>query len=440
MTLSTFNVLPFSGSYIRSRWQFVFLVAFIATQGYLIPIIALPSVNWAIWPSFPDIFGVFLVLSVVFKKTERIPRDSKDQEMFKCLFAMWIFFIVNYLIVTIPNSITGDGVKYGGYTLIVFTKLVAVFWAADHIPLNKKRLQVIHIAAMIAFLWLSITTLADRIGMIEIDNFVRHLPLALAGKWNSNIVSLDSTVSSSHGGTTIALLVIGALCVGTEKRSRAWLVEPIVFAFLLGTSFVSGSRQGLVRSVVFIAIYLIKKNKIMPILAMACLISFLFFSNIIQKGEMLDNPYFVKAIERQSILIGDPFSSEGLSGRPNLWISVVDTLNETPIRWLIGYGIGNYTEKNNAAHNMFLLFLQEGGFLELVFFGVLWIKIFKRIWVAKKKSWVMVALSGGMLTSIMTSAVFYPTLGTGWYLGLYFISFKVLISPYKEAKNARERQ
>jgi O-antigen ligase len=341
---------------------------------------------------------------------------------------MWVFLAINFLIVTMPNSTTGEGIKFGGYVLIVFAKLIAVYWAVMHIPLDQRRLRIIHIAALAAFLWLALTTLADRFYLIEINDFTRHLPAALAGKWDPSIIPRNSTVSNSHGGTTVTLLVIGALVVGTARHRYSWLVQLIVFVLLAGTSFLSGSRQGLVRIAAFIAIYFTKQRSR---LLLFLLPFFLFAALIVQifpKEKLVANPYYLKALERQSALIDDPFSSESLSGRPILWISVIETLNEKPIRWLIGYGLGNYTEFKNAAHNMFLQFLQDGGLLELFCFSLLSLRIFRRIWVVRQEAWIFISLSGGMLTSFLTSAIFYPTLSTGWYLGLYFVVLHVLTS------------
>jgi hypothetical protein len=75
---------------------------------------------------------------------------------------------------------------------------------------------------------------------------------------------------------------------------------------------------------------------------------------------------------------------------------------------------------------MMLRLLQDGGIIELVLISILWIRIFGRIWAVRREAWVMVALTAGMLTSVFTSAIFYPTLATGWYLGLYFVSLHIM--------------
>jgi hypothetical protein len=412
---------------VESRWAFRFLVGFVATQGYLIPVFDIPSLNWAVWPNLPDIFGIGIILSVfLFQNHGKL--SSFNRDTLHDLIWMGLIFTLNFIFVTVPFSTTGEGIKFGGFTLILFAKIVAVYWATAHVPIDRKRMRILHIAALVAFLWLSISTLADRFSLIEINNFVSHLPQASAGKWSVNIVSLDSTVSQSHGGTTVALLVIGAMVLGTVTHKFRMLVEGIVIVLSLPVAFISGSRQGLVRFLAFFVTYFGRNlgRSIVLILLLFMLSSPLFFlfgnplSNI-------DNPFYERALERQSVILNDPFSNEGLAGRPDLWMSVFDTLNEDYIRWIAGYGIGNYVEYKNAAHNMPLQFLQDGGLLLLIFCGFLWIRIFSRIWHARHKSWVLLSVTVSMFTSVLTSAIFYPNLATGWYLGFYFVSMHIMV-------------
>jgi hypothetical protein len=420
-------VLP---TLVRSREQgllpFLCLAGFVATQGYLIPVTALP-LNWAVWPSLPDLFGLGLVAGVTLLP-HRTQLTAFNRGMLKDLLWMGLIFSFNFLFVTIPFSSTGEGIRYGGYSLILFTKYVGVYWAAAHVRIDQNRLRILHIAALTALLWVSLTTLADRFYLIEIDDFTRHLPSASAGKWDVSIVGLDSTASNSHGGTTVVILILGALVVATAQHRFAWLVEGAVFGLGMGSSFISGSRQGLVRMIAFIATYFAKKPAryivLMLVFLVLVILLFSLWSNPLSE---IDNPYYLEALQRQEALRTDPFSNESLAGRPELWQSVIDTLNDSPIRWLIGYGMGNYVEYENAAHNMLLQLLQDGGIIELILISILWIRIFRRIWASRQEAWTLVSLTVAMLTSVFTSAIFYPNLATGWYLGLYFVTMHLVV-------------
>jgi len=202
-------------------------------------------------------------------------------------------------------------------------------------------------------------------------------------------------------------------------------MEAVVLLLGGAGTLLTGSRQGLVRVATFVAVYLVPKPRRLLLILLALVpISLIIGANMSSKT-IQENEAAQESIERQMVLFHDPLSNEGLSGRPDLWMSVLERLNEKPIRWIIGYGIGNYAEYKNAAHSMILQLLQDGGLIMLVIVGWLWCRIFRRIWAAKKRSWQMVALTAGLLSSALTSGIFYPNLATGWYLGFYFVAMHV---------------
>lgn len=410
-------------SVAADRWAFFCLVGFIATQGFLVPLFPLP-VNWAIWPSLPDIFGIGLLLAVLVNR-QRSKLTAFDRGMLVDLLWMGGVFVVNFLFVTIPMSRTGEGIKFGGFTLIVFAKLLAVYWAAAHVRIDPKRTHVLHVAALIALLWLTGVVLADRYFLIEIDRFAMHLPRAAAGKWG--VSNLASTVSQSHGGTTVVILLLSALAISTARHRLAWLVEGVVLVMAGSSVFLAGSRQGLVRITTFIMVYAARKPLKYFLLASFWLLFVIIAFFWLDTPLPSENMYYLQALERQQVLLSDPFSNEGLSGRPELWFSVISTLDESLPRWIVGYGMGNYVEYRNSAHNMFLQFIQDGGILELIVMCVLWTRILSRIWRARREAWILVAVTFSMLTSVFTSAIFYPNLSTGWYLGLYFVIMHIAL-------------
>jgi hypothetical protein len=211
------------------------------------------------------------------------------------------------------------------------------------------------------------------------------------------------------------------LVVATAPARLRWIYD--IGFILLGSSatFLSGSRQGLVRILVFFAFFFGNRPRRLGAALVLLLTGGAAALALMEQPRLAQNEVTAAAVERQQVLIEDPLSNEGLSGRPELWESALQTLNQEPLRWLVGYGMGNYAEFRNAAHSMPLQLLQDGGLLHLVGFGILWGRIFFRIWRRRKLAWPLVAVTAALLSSSLTSGVFYPNLATGWYLGLYFV-------------------
>ena len=410
-----------SGPSVWGKLPFYCLVGFVATQGFLIPVMALP-VNWAMWPSLPDIFGYSMFASVLLsRKRQRLAQLESDT--LRDLLWMLGLFAANFLFVTVPNSQSGVGVKFGGFTLLLLIKYILVFWAASHIPMTNARLRMLQWASFLAFAWIIVTMVADRFHLIEIDRMTGHLPAAVAGHWG--VVNLNSTVGPNHGQTSTALLLLSAFSVMSAGPLLGWLTEALVLlAGGVGT-FLTGSRQGVVRFATFVVVYLASRPKRLLLIGFAMAFFLLLFTSQISLKDVTQSEPVQASLERQMVLLQDPLTSEGLSGRPEIWRSVLDTLSERPIRWIIGYGIGNYAEFKNAAHNMVLQLLQDGGVVLLVGVTWVWISVFRRVWHARHRSWHLVALTAGLLSSAFTSGIFYPNLASGWYLGFYFVSMHV---------------
>src|SRR3972149_3335438 len=169
-----------SAAVAASTVPFLFLLGFVATQGYLIPVMALP-VNWSLWPNLPDLFAFGMVLSSL-HLVGRTKMHSFNRTTLSALTAILAFFICNLIVVTWPNSRTGEGIKYGGFSIFLLAKYIIVYWAATLIPITPQRKRLLHLAAWAAFLWLALTVILAHFNLFDPKAFVTHLPMSSSGK------------------------------------------------------------------------------------------------------------------------------------------------------------------------------------------------------------------------------------------------------------------
>ena len=406
-----------------NRLAFFCLFGFIATLGHQVPLVALPT-NWAAWPNLSDLFGFALVF-IVFCSRKNRP-NPLSCKVGKFMLLMLIFHIFNFTLVTITFNSTIVGLKYGGFSIFLMAKYLVIYMAVIRIEIDEQRLLALYTAAMLAFLWLTLTLLCERFGLLELNSFVVHLPHSSAGKWSPGI---NSTAARSHGETSATILVLSAVAIGASQHRFSRITFMLVVGIGVPAVFLSGSRQGLVRMITFLlAIYLKESKKglvALSALSLTLLVGLSIFGSMFStRHDSTD--YYVK---RQNVLVEDPLTNEGLSGRPNIWRTFFQSLIKHPERFFIGYGIGNFAEvSSNDAHNMFLKFIQDGGIVQLIFFSYCWMQIFKLLWSRRTQVWSNVAMSIAMLTSVMTSTIFYPSLASGWFLGAYFVAIHLFFS------------
>jgi len=398
---------------------FLCLVGFIATQAFTIPVAVLPT-NWALWPSLPDIFGLGLVLSVALSR--RPGRTSQlGSPVSSYLWLLLLYSVLSLVTLTLPQSGVGAGVKYGGFTVVLYFKYVLVAWAASHVPLDGERSAWIHRAALIALVWVSATSLASRFGLLDLRVFTSRLSGADAGRWAG---VLDSTVGKQNQ-TPVTMLLLSGLALATTDYRKRWLTTMLVIALGTLVAVLTGSRQGVVRFVAFTSVlFAWRGGKLLLGLACTALLAgFLLDAS----GKLAISPgsRAEAALQRQSVLFQDPLTDDALSGRPVIWARTIETLHEHPRLFLTGAGIGSYVKYGGASHNMILQLLLEGGVVALLLYIICYGAMFRHLWRIREQAWAMVAVTAALLTSLMTSEVFYPTLATGWYLGLYFVSLHI---------------
>jgi len=412
---------------------FLFLVGFIATQGYTIPVVSLP-LNWALWPSLPDLFGLGLLFSVVLSRP--VARmDEFDSYTSKRLWILVLYSVLSFVALTLPQSRTGVGAKYGGFTLILYFKYVLVSWAASYVPLDEERTRWVHRSALLAFIWLAVTVLASRLGVLDMAVFTTWLPSGSSGRWAAGI---DSTVGLQNQ-TPSAILLLAGLVVATMDYRRRWLTVALLLALGALVTFLTGSRQGVVRLVAFIMVLSARRAGrvllgLVFIAVLALLLVDAWGGLSVTPGSNLE-----RVLQKQSRLVKDPLTNEALSGRPGIWARTIRILSDNPSFCVVGAGIGSYAEYGGGAHNLILTLLLEGGVLALLLYVVCYGGIFLRLWRIRDRAWPLVAVTAGMLTSIMTSETFYPNLATGWGLGLYLVLLRIVPSvpvscePYTES-------
>ena len=408
------------------RAGFVCLVGFVVTQAFTIPVAVLPT-NWALWPSLPDIFGFGLVLAVL--ASEQPGRTSwLGNSVSGYLWILVLYSVLSFVTLTLPQGRSGVGVKYGGFTLLLYLKYVLVAWAASHVPLDEERTAWIHRAALLAFVWVAAISLASRFGILDLRVFTSRLPAGDSGRWAG---VLDSTVGTQNQ-TPITLLLLAGLALLTTDYRKRWLTTMLVIALGTLVAVLTGSRQGVVRFVAFSSVLLAwRGGKVLLGLACAALLAgFLLDAS----GTLAISPGSgaEAALQRQSVLFQDPLTEDALSGRPVIWARTIETLREHPNLYLTGAGIGSYVKYGGASHNMILQLLLEGGMVALLLYIVCYGAMFRYLWRIRDQAWAMVAVTAALLTSLMTSEVFYPTLATGWYLGLYFVSLQIAAGARRE--------
>lgn len=406
----------------RDRFRFILFLGFLASQWFQVPVFSLP-VNWALWPTLPDLFAAGILLSYLLGpgSTKRAPFDRANARDIALMTAV---YAANFLLVTVPAGCGLDGIRYGLHSVYVMTKSGVLYSLVSRVPLDGTRSRYVHRAAVLAFAGVSVTAIGTAWDAFDLGFFVAHLPRDSAGPWAGP--ALSSTAGRTHGVTATAALLLAALSLATAPR-RVPKARLAILVTTLLVAFFTGSRQGVVRTLTFAAVDLARNARIGTLwLSLVALCCVSIFSEPIVSF-LYESPASRAALERHATLATDPFSEEGLSGRPELWRRALARFAGSPKSLILGLGVGTSVEARSVAHNLFLQLLQDLGIPGALLVVWLWLRIFRRVISARREAWTSFALTVGMLTSVFTSTLFYPSLSEGGLLSLYLVVLRTTI-------------
>ena len=200
-----------------------------------------------------------------------------------------------------------------------------------------------------------------------------------------------------------------------EAASKAlWIVG---FFLITLAIFYTGSRGGLLAEIIGLALYIWKSGngiRFRTILIVAVLI--LLFSIIIQ--------YFLSGGLAQRFSIFDVISSGG-TGRTRIWGDALRSYsNDNFLRQAFGYGFGTFGKTQGlfwghytASHNDFVGILIELGFVGLVLFIIVWIKLFQKTLI--DQNWLAFSLLAVVFVgSLSLEMLIKKMLWLVWYFAL----------------------
>ena len=188
----------------------------------------------------------------------------------------------------------------------------------------------------------------------------------------------------------------------------------------------SGSRAGLVSLLLLVATQLLKKPS-------TILITIIFLAIV----PVLLQSDLTVYLDRHEVLLSGSVDDTSTNGRVSIWLDYVKYLNQQPIRWIIGCGLGSSIDIKdaspaNAAHMLPLQIIAELGIIGLVVFFLLTIYIMQPLILAGRENSAMVWCSVALLFSCATQETFYPMPAMGFFPGFYLVALALTISITKQ--------
>ncbi len=427
----------------ESRWVFGLLCVYIASQGYTVPLV--PVGPWPLWPGLPDLaLGALIVAWVMIPPPPAVTGVRRTS--LRIMGGITVVAIVSYVLWTLlfanfeslSFGFNQQGPQFGLFEVVRLLQVLALFWIALHIPYTAFRLMVLRRVVTGTFLFVSMTVLITFQNLVSPGVFSPLLPRdqETAGAWWHFVHNFDGyglgAISYTHAyvAAQVTLLLGLTLHLRGHERSSG---NALMVMLALAATLVSGSRAGFAGLMLVALAFLLAKS---PRWLVHCAIgvallgagAFLYLSSQPSTG---DTGTPIASILQHQLNAFQPFESENLVGRDEIWSGRIDYMNEHPWRWFTGWGLGSSpdTGPGLSPHMLPFQIASELGVGMLAVVALACLAMLRTIWQREDGDhgffWVTIAL----FLSSATQETFYPVPSTGYFLGFYLVALAIVMRP-----------
>lgn len=416
---------------LASTLGFASACSYLLSQAYTIPILKIGP-SWAVWPMPPDFATALLAASALLLPHRRDQRMRRYRRALALLFG---FCSLSFLVLVVCKhllfglSLSTGSVTFGGFHIVRLVEFYLVFSACSRIQLNDRRLAILQWLTFAVLGWQLFAVVVTYLGIIPAWDFAPQLPQSktISGAWEYYVNSKEEglgTIGYNHAYVAAQLTLLSAMALQFAARGKGRLQGWPAIAILLATLvavFMTGSRAGLGTHLAFTLGYLVRSPIKMLVGLAASLVVFSAVESWVENYRSMD-----EMAARHSTLT-NPFEDDNLSGRDNIWSDRIEWLNENPLYWVIGGGVGSTADTGGPAHMLPLQIIAELGVIGLAFSAILLAKLLVHQLAARRRLhaffWVTVAL----LISSATQETFYPEPALGHFMGLYLFAVAIFM-------------
>jgi len=426
----------------ETRWVFVLLCCYIASQAYTVPL--LPVGPWPVWPGLPDVVFGALVTAWIVTKRPATELTGVQRTAVQVVFTLTLFCLASYLVSTILISnletisfgLNQQGPGFGLFEGFRMIQFLILFRIAAFVPYTPYRLAVLRKVVTGAFLFVCATVFLTFLDIVPSSAFSPLLPQdkEAAGAWWHFVHNFDGyglgAISYTHAYVAAQITLFLGLALHL-RGNRAWAGNGLLIACGLGASLVSGSRAGFAGVLLVAGVFLLARSprwlvNFVLFLALAGTVAFVYLSS--QPPVEGESGPLGSILEHQ-VNAFQPYKAENLVGRADIWSGRIDNLNDDPWRWFTGWGFGSSPDTGPALspHMLPLQIIMELGFGMLLPIGIVCGKLLRDIWhretIDRPFFWMTIAL----LLSSATQETFYPVPSTGYFLGFYLVALTIVL-------------
>ena len=430
----------------QSRWVFVALCGYLASQAYTLPLV--PIGPWPLWPGLPDLMIGTMLIAWLFMPREAAMPGPARRTAVRVMLGLTIFGAASYVCLTLLsrnlNTVSfgaqQQGPGFGLFEVMRLIEFLALFWIAAGVPFTPFRLRVLRRVVTGAFVVVAVSMIVTFHNTVPSRLFAPLLPQgpAQAGAWSYYLLNSDGyglgTISYTHAYVAAQLTLLLGLALhlrGRRHRAGNGIGNSLLIALALAASLLSGSRAGFAGILLLAAIFVLMQSPrwVLHLTLTVALIGAVAFFVLSSHPPTEGSGGPLAGIVQHQVDAFQPYHTENLVGRNDIWTGRLENLSRHPWRVFTGWGLGSSPDTGPALspHMLPLQIIMELGIGMLVLIGLICTRMLRTVWHLEGPDhpffWATIAL----LVSSATQETFYPVPSTGYFLGFYLVALAIVL-------------
>lgn len=431
-----------------TRLLFIALCCYLISHVYTVPLI--PIGPWAAWPTLTDLAIGGMVLAWILSPRGVSYMSAAQRKVIIGFQFLVLVGALSYVLVTVlwtnwtsAEAYANGGVQFGGYEVFRLLQFLIAMVLTARIVFDQYRTQILSWIAAVVLVAVCLAIIATYFGWVSTSDFSRHLPtdFGTAGAWTpyrNGTITGEGLGTIGYNHAYVAAQVTMLLGLYLHLRPHSSLVGDISLITLsIAATLLSGSRAGFAAHLAFILVYLAWKS--LPTLAIGGVFMVMglvwYLNSSPPEATDTSGVIYVDTADQEVTITARQASlfsftdSSNLSGRDIIWTGKLQHLNDDPIRWLTGWGLGSAGDVGPGlgAHMQPLHMVVELGAIVFLVIAVLFGGMLRLLWRAEGGSHPLFWMTAALLLGSMTQETFYPVAAMGHFLGLYLVSITIAL-------------
>lgn len=400
-----------------ARIPYLLLLAYLFTQCWGIPVVAIPGVSWGVWPTPSDIVWLALLPWGAYMFWRGASRNPRSRTIRNAMVLFAVYSVLGWAFASIRLDIPRTQLDYLVFSLFRLFQAFTVWAVASYLHLDEGRERTVVNVLIGSGLVVAVSAILQEFGVLDYSLLVAHLPADynVSGAWAPLVVGQpDAALGTLNFNRIYTAHFLAAIALVIFFARRFSPTTGIIIVLLIAGILFTQSRSSFIGLLVGLSYGLIKGGRFRSRAVSTIWLTAVAIAIVFAIGY---DPFGAGTIAARA----DTFS-QSLAGRFAIQQSAIPLFQESALTLLFGLGLSNTgyfllgTGGFSPAHGQYVTALVELGVVGLGVLALMYYRLFKSARPGVPLGLTARAILFGAFASAVFNDILLPSPAFGSYL------------------------